>query len=236
MFVVISGVSLAVAYLASYVSQFSALKASDSLNGRAVAALAAAPLRFFDENPAGRVLNRFSKDLAVLDAMLPLKLGFMLQLFWQSVVFLLLSLYALPWLIIAALPLAALLVLALKYGLVAAADSLRLESMLQSPAHSLLAVVLGGALPSFRARLAHLPRHRLVAQLRGELPPLAAARLLRASCAVLPRLRVLLFRVFPPRLRPNPQLHHQRPAPRRVHQAPSRTAKHRPLCPRALAG
>ena len=112
MFVVVSGVSLAVAYLASYLSQFSALQASDSLHGRAVAALAAAPLRFFDENPAGRVLNRFSKDLAVLDAMLPLKLGFMLQLFWQSVVFLLLSLYALPWLIIAALPLAALLVLA----------------------------------------------------------------------------------------------------------------------------
>lgn len=29
------------------------------------------PMKFFNENPSGRVLNRFSKDLGILDEIIP---------------------------------------------------------------------------------------------------------------------------------------------------------------------
>lgn len=32
------------------------------------------PMRFFNQNPSGRILNRFSKDLGILDELIPLTL------------------------------------------------------------------------------------------------------------------------------------------------------------------
>ena len=146
--------SLLVTYVASLLAEFRALSASDRLHTRALDALSRASLRFFDQNPSGRILNRFSKDLAVLEATLPFEFTNLLQLLWQTVAFLLLSFYAFPLLILFAVPLFALLLFSLGIGLIATADSLRWESISRSPIHSLLAVVLGG-LPSFRSQKAH---------------------------------------------------------------------------------
>lgn len=33
------------------------------------------PMRFFNQNPSGRILNRFSKDLGILDELIPLTLA-----------------------------------------------------------------------------------------------------------------------------------------------------------------
>jgi ATP-binding cassette subfamily C (CFTR/MRP) protein 4 len=50
------------------------LRASTRLHGAMVTRLLRAPLSFFHTNPAGRVLNRLSKDLGSVDEQLPVVL------------------------------------------------------------------------------------------------------------------------------------------------------------------
>ncbi|GLG99910.1 Uncharacterized protein GBIM_06293 [Gryllus bimaculatus] len=48
-----------------------AMRSARALHDSAFAAVARSPMRFFDTNPAGRILNRFSKDLGSIDELLP---------------------------------------------------------------------------------------------------------------------------------------------------------------------
>ncbi|KAJ8951068.1 hypothetical protein NQ318_003766, partial [Aromia moschata] len=48
-----------------------AMRASKNLHSKMFHALLQAPMRFFDTNPSGRVLNRFSKDMGAIDEILP---------------------------------------------------------------------------------------------------------------------------------------------------------------------
>ena len=41
------------------------------LHDRALLAVLAVPMRFFDTQPLGRIVNRFSADLGFIDTMLP---------------------------------------------------------------------------------------------------------------------------------------------------------------------
>ncbi|CAB0034969.1 unnamed protein product [Trichogramma brassicae] len=46
------------------------MRSGEALHNRAFSALIRAPLRFFDDNPSGRILNRFSKDTIGIDELL----------------------------------------------------------------------------------------------------------------------------------------------------------------------
>ena len=47
------------------------MRASVRLHNKIFGRLLRAPVSFFDSNPAGRILNRFTKDLGIIDEMLP---------------------------------------------------------------------------------------------------------------------------------------------------------------------
>lgn len=47
------------------------MKASRNLHNRMFENVLHATMNFFDKNPAGRVLNRFSKDVGAMDELLP---------------------------------------------------------------------------------------------------------------------------------------------------------------------
>lgn len=47
------------------------MHASKGLHNKMFSKLLATPMRFFDTNPSGRILNRFSKDMGAIDEMLP---------------------------------------------------------------------------------------------------------------------------------------------------------------------
>lgn len=47
------------------------MKASINLHNRMFSCLMRTVMRFFDNNPSGRILNRFSKDIGTMDEILP---------------------------------------------------------------------------------------------------------------------------------------------------------------------
>lgn len=47
------------------------MRASRNIHSKIFHGLLQAPMRFFDTNPTGRVLNRFSKDIGAIDETLP---------------------------------------------------------------------------------------------------------------------------------------------------------------------
>lgn len=58
-------------YLRGVLFFFMCVRSSKALHLRMLASLLGAQMRFFDSNPSGRILNRFSKDLGAVDETLP---------------------------------------------------------------------------------------------------------------------------------------------------------------------
>ena len=47
------------------------MRSSITLHNQMFSNILSATMRFFDTNPSGRILNRFSKDMGVVDEILP---------------------------------------------------------------------------------------------------------------------------------------------------------------------
>ena len=65
------GAAFVVGFARSFAFFRCAVDASAALHGRMLAAVLAAPIAFFERNPMGRILNRFSSDVAKVDDLLP---------------------------------------------------------------------------------------------------------------------------------------------------------------------
>ncbi|CAH1244777.1 ABCC3 [Branchiostoma lanceolatum] len=121
------------------------VKSSTNLHNGMFNAIIRAPIRFFDTNPVGRVLNRFSKDIGQLDEMFPAALtGF------TQVGILALGTAAFvagitnPWVFIPTLPLLLLFMYIRRYYLSTSRDIKRLEGTTRSPVFSHLSATLQG--------------------------------------------------------------------------------------------
>lgn len=105
------------------------------------------PIRFFDTQPLGRILNRFSKDIGFMDDLLPLT-------FFDFANCLLLVLGSVtlvcivnPWVLLATLPLTVVFFKLRAYYLLTARDVKRLEAVSRSPVLSLFTETLRGMVP-----------------------------------------------------------------------------------------
>ncbi|XP_076041208.1 ATP-binding cassette sub-family C member 3-like [Oratosquilla oratoria] len=58
-------------YLASFTVMLGCLSSASFLHGRLLRSTLRLPMSFFDANPTGRIVNRFSKDVDVLDSRMP---------------------------------------------------------------------------------------------------------------------------------------------------------------------
>lgn len=123
---------------------FVALNSSKNLHNAMAKAVIKAPVFFFDTNPAGRILNRFSRDIGVMDDLLPLVFLDALQLMLFCAGAVILPSILNPWVVVAALPMAVFFFLIGQYYLKTSRELRRLEAMNRSPVFSHFSDTLEG--------------------------------------------------------------------------------------------
>ena len=122
--------------LVSFLFYYTLLRSSEKLHNRMVTAVIKAPVLFFDTNPAGRILNRFSKDIGCMDVILPSQFLLAVQLCLFTLGANLLSAVTNYWLVIGITPLILLFLYFGRYYLRTSRELKRLEAIKCSPIYS----------------------------------------------------------------------------------------------------
>ncbi|XP_016373988.1 ATP-binding cassette sub-family C member 4 [Sinocyclocheilus rhinocerous] len=124
---------------------FNALVSSaETLHNRMFNSILRTPVRFFDINPIGRILNRFSKDIGHLDSLLPWTFVDFIQVFLQIIGVIAVASSVIPWILIPVLPLLISFLFLRRYFLRTSRDVKRIESTSRSPVFSHLSSSLQG--------------------------------------------------------------------------------------------
>ena len=137
-------VSIVVTTASCFLFYYLLLKAAENLHNKMTLTTIKAPVFFFDTNPAGRILNRFSKDVGCMDDVIP-------PLFLQAVKFCLFSLSAILvpaatnyWLFLVLLPIIAIFGYYVRYYLKSSRELKRIEAIKCSPVYSHITETLNG--------------------------------------------------------------------------------------------
>ncbi|OCT92610.1 hypothetical protein XELAEV_18015666mg [Xenopus laevis] len=127
--------------------------AAQALHNHMFQSLLKAPVLFFDRNPIGRILNRFSKDIGHLDDLLPFTFLDFMQVLLQILGVIAVAVSVIPWILIPLLPLVIVFYFLRRYFLDTSRDIKRLESTTRSPVFSHLSSSLQGlwTIRAFRA-------------------------------------------------------------------------------------
>lgn len=120
------------------------VNSSQALHNRMFESILKAPVLFFDRNPIGRILNRFSKDIGHMDDLLPLTFVDFIQTFLQVIGVVGVAVAVIPWIAIPLVPLGIIFFVLRGYFLQTSRDVKRLESTTRSPVFSHLSSSLQG--------------------------------------------------------------------------------------------
>ncbi|PFX21053.1 Multidrug resistance-associated protein 4 [Stylophora pistillata] len=145
------GVSLMFILARTFVLLSCFLLCSERLHDNMVFAILQAPVVFFDSNPVGRILNRFSKDIGCLDEQLPrtfqLAIDALLIVLASTIVPTIIN----PWLTFVLIPLIVVAIYLSTYYLKTSRELMRLASICRSPVFSHISETLDG-LETIRTR------------------------------------------------------------------------------------
>uniref|UniRef100_A0A8B9JLK5 Cystic fibrosis transmembrane conductance regulator n=1 Tax=Astyanax mexicanus TaxID=7994 RepID=A0A8B9JLK5_ASTMX len=120
------------------------VRSAQTLHNRMFNCILRTPVRFFDVNPIGRILNRFSKDIGQVDSSLPWTFVDFIQVFLQIIGVIAVAASVIPWILIPVLPLLIVFLFLRRYFLQTSRDVKRLESTTRSPVFSHLSSSLQG--------------------------------------------------------------------------------------------
>ncbi|XP_065914062.1 ATP-binding cassette sub-family C member 4-like isoform X2 [Dysidea avara] len=120
------------------------LNASRNLHNKMFSAILRAPILFFDTNPVGRVLNRFSADTGLMDILLPVLFVHIFSLLLTAFSIVAVASVANYWLTIPAVIVIVSLVLLRYYFLHASRGMQRLEAIARSPLYSHISATVQG--------------------------------------------------------------------------------------------
>ena len=150
-YVVMLGTTLFLCLLRAFLFYHVSLRSSEQLHDQMTLAILKAPMLFFDTNPLGRILNRFSKDVGSMDEIVP-------HFFLSAIQFVLFTISAIilpsllnPWILLVVAPLVISCIYIVKYYLISTRELKRLESIYRSPVFSHISETLNG-LDSIRSR------------------------------------------------------------------------------------
>lgn len=127
------------------------LRSSEKLHDKMITCALRAPLLFFDTNPAGRILNRFSKDIGCIDEVLPKTFLLAVQMIMFVITAALLPSFTNYWLCVVSLPVFIIFLYLACYYLKASRELKRLESICRSPVFSHFSETMAG-LDTIRTR------------------------------------------------------------------------------------
>jgi len=145
------GASVIFAVIRAYAFLLVSLRCSERLHDKMVLAILQAPVHFFDSNPVGRILNRFSKDVGCLDELLPKTFLVSIQRVLLVFASIIIPTVTNPWLLFLVVPLIVLVFHISKYYLKTSRELKRLESICRSPVFSHFSETLNG-LDTIRTR------------------------------------------------------------------------------------
>ncbi|XP_016524098.1 multidrug resistance-associated protein 4 isoform X4 [Poecilia formosa] len=120
------------------------VKSAQTLHNNMFRAILRTSIHFFDTNPTGRILNRFSKDIGYLDSLLPWTFVDFTQVFLQVIGVIAVAGVIIPGILIPVVPLLAVFLFLRHYFLQTSRDIKRLESTTRSPVFSHLSSSLQG--------------------------------------------------------------------------------------------
>ncbi|EDS36162.1 multidrug resistance-associated protein 1 [Culex quinquefasciatus] len=119
-------------------------RASQSIHDWCFRSFISATLRFFDTNPAGRMLNRFSKDMGAMDELLPKSIMDSTQTILTIIGAMVVVMVVQPYFIVPILVLLAILLYARSIYMKTSQNTRRLEGITRSPIFSHIATTLHG--------------------------------------------------------------------------------------------
>uniref|UniRef100_A0A4W2CUZ4 ATP binding cassette subfamily C member 4 n=1 Tax=Bos indicus x Bos taurus TaxID=30522 RepID=A0A4W2CUZ4_BOBOX len=140
----LNGSSLLLGVIRSLLALYVLVNSSQTLHNKMLKSILRAPVLFFDRNPAGRILNRFSKDIGHMDDSLPSSFQVFFQTFLQVIGVVVVVVVVIPWIAIPVIPLGIIFFFLWWYFLETSRDVKRLECSTRSPVFSHLASSLQG--------------------------------------------------------------------------------------------
>ncbi|XP_046746876.1 ATP-binding cassette sub-family C member 4-like isoform X2 [Diprion similis] len=120
------------------------MNASRNIHNFMFANLLRAPMRFFNTNPIGRILNRFSKDVGAMDEFLPTTIMLTCQIFTTLLGIFGIVTFIMPLMIIPVIVISGLLCFVIIYSVGTIQGVKRLEGITKSPVFSQVSSTLDG--------------------------------------------------------------------------------------------
>uniref|UniRef100_A0A3B3WBR7 ATP binding cassette subfamily C member 4 n=1 Tax=Poecilia mexicana TaxID=48701 RepID=A0A3B3WBR7_9TELE len=142
--ITLTATSVVLGFIRSLVFFNVLVKSAQTLHNNMFRAILRTSIHFFDTNPTGRILNRFSKDIGYLDSLLPWTFVDFTQVFLQVIGVIAVAGVIIPGILIPVVPLLAVFLFLRHYFLQTSRDIKRLESTTRSPVFSHLSSSLQG--------------------------------------------------------------------------------------------
>ncbi|OWF53711.1 ATP-binding cassette sub-family C member 9 [Mizuhopecten yessoensis] len=132
------------AMLASGLLYVAGIQASKVLHSTMLDTILHVPIRFFDTNPTGRILNRFSSDMSQIDQKLPNTLESLMKCFFLTISALIVNSIGTPYFLLAAIPLLVLYYCVQTFFRATSRELQRLDNLTKSPIFSHFSETLNG--------------------------------------------------------------------------------------------